>query len=237
MRCPSGDQPGVGGNARDTTRPSLTGADHYRADRRGVYRPAIAVLLAANSGSLADGPGPRAPFYIIVRSVEGLGGWSGRDLVSLYVMLGIGAAIMLYVRFRGQVGLLQHAEGDLPSPPPNQPWPPAGTQRRLDLSGHAQKHLSGYRHPFLNLPPASFVDRGPATWMLPSSRHRVASKPADSGAGQVGGETDRRGRHRPPRLTAEPVRLVRRAGRRRQAAPAVLPLLVMPGAEPPGPLR
>ena len=40
-------------------------------------------------------------FYIIVRSVEGLGGWSGRDLVSLYVMLGFGAVIMLYVRFRG----------------------------------------------------------------------------------------------------------------------------------------
>ena len=40
------------------------------------------------------------------------------DLVSLYVMLGIGAAIMLYVQFRGQVGLLQHAAGDLSSPPP-----------------------------------------------------------------------------------------------------------------------
>jgi hypothetical protein len=53
-------------------------------------------------------------------------------------MLGIGAAIMLYVQFRGQVGLLQHAAGDLSSPPPT-----------------------------------SFADRGPATWMLPSSRHRV----------------------------------------------------------------
>ena len=36
-----------------------------------------------------------------MRSVEGLGGWSGRDLVSLYVMLGIGVAIMLYVRLAG----------------------------------------------------------------------------------------------------------------------------------------
>ena len=124
----------------------------------------LAVFPLAAAGFLA---------YIIVRSVEGLGGWSGRDLVSLYVMLGIGAAIMLYVRFRGQVGLLQHAAGDLSSPPPNQPWPPAGTQKRPDLSGHAQKHLSGYRHPFLNPPPTSFVDRGPATWMLPSSRHRM----------------------------------------------------------------
>lgn len=39
--------------------------------------------------------------YIMYRSVAGLGGWSGRDLVSLYVMLGIGAAIALYVRFWG----------------------------------------------------------------------------------------------------------------------------------------
>jgi hypothetical protein len=48
-------------------------------------------------------------------------GWTAgaaRDLVSLYVMLGIGAAIMLYVQFRGQVGLLQHAAGDPSSPPP-----------------------------------------------------------------------------------------------------------------------
>ena len=40
--------------------------------------------------------------YIIYRSVAGLGGWNGSDLISLYVMLGIGAAIMLYVRFWGQ---------------------------------------------------------------------------------------------------------------------------------------
>ena len=53
----------------------------------------LAVFPLAAAGSLA---------YIIVRSVEGLGGWSGRDLVSLYVMVGIGAAIMLYVQFRGR---------------------------------------------------------------------------------------------------------------------------------------
>ena len=39
--------------------------------------------------------------YIVWRSVPGLGGWTGRDLVSLYVMLGIGVVIMLYGRFRG----------------------------------------------------------------------------------------------------------------------------------------
>lgn len=39
--------------------------------------------------------------YIIFRSVDGLGGWGGPDLVSLYIMLGIGVAIMLYVRFWG----------------------------------------------------------------------------------------------------------------------------------------
>jgi amino acid transporter len=39
--------------------------------------------------------------YIMYRSVAGLGGWTGRDLVSLYVMLGIGVVIMLWVRFTG----------------------------------------------------------------------------------------------------------------------------------------
>jgi amino acid transporter len=39
--------------------------------------------------------------YIMYRSVAGLGGWTGRDLVSLYVMLAVGAAIMIYVRFWG----------------------------------------------------------------------------------------------------------------------------------------
>ena len=53
----------------------------------------MAVFPLAGAGCLA---------YIIVRSVEGLGGWTGRDLVSLYVMVGIGVAIMLYVRFWGK---------------------------------------------------------------------------------------------------------------------------------------
>lgn len=99
-----------------------------------VYYRKLAMTGVWNFVHIAVFPLAAAGFYIIMRYVEGLGGWSGRDLVSLYVMLGIGAAIMLYVRFRGQVGLLQHAEGDLSSPPPNQPWPSAGTQRRPDLS-------------------------------------------------------------------------------------------------------
>jgi amino acid transporter len=53
----------------------------------------IVVFPLAAAGFLA---------YIIVRSVDGLGGWGGSDLVSLYVMIGIGVAIMLYVRFWGQ---------------------------------------------------------------------------------------------------------------------------------------
>jgi hypothetical protein len=104
---------------RDTTGQSRTDADHYRTYRRGVYRHAIAVLLWLAQSPLLVVGNCGMPFYIIVRSVEGLDGWNGRDLVSLHVMLGIGAPVMLYVQFRGQVGLLQHAAGDLSSPPPN----------------------------------------------------------------------------------------------------------------------
>jgi amino acid transporter len=39
--------------------------------------------------------------YVMYRSVAGLGGWGSSDLVSLYVMLAIGAAIALYVRLWG----------------------------------------------------------------------------------------------------------------------------------------
>ena len=74
--------------------------------------------------------------YIIVRSVEGLGGWSGRDLVSLYVMLGIGVAIMLYVRFWGGSDYFSLPERPT-SPTPNlsRPRQPTGTQRHPDLPG------------------------------------------------------------------------------------------------------
>lgn len=36
--------------------------------------------------------------YIVWKSVPGLGGWASGNLISLYVLLGIGAAIMIYVR-------------------------------------------------------------------------------------------------------------------------------------------
>jgi hypothetical protein len=76
---------------------ALTGiatAVYYRklAGRSAWSLVQLAVFPLAAAGFLA---------YIIVRSVEGPGGWSGSDLVSLYVMLGIGVAIMLYVRFAG----------------------------------------------------------------------------------------------------------------------------------------
>lgn len=68
-----------------------------------VYYRRLAMRGAWSFVQLAVFPLGAAAFlaYIMYRSVPGLGGWSGRDLVSLYVMLGIGAAIMLYVRFAG----------------------------------------------------------------------------------------------------------------------------------------
>jgi amino acid transporter len=68
-----------------------------------VYYRKLAVTGLWNIIQLAVFPLAAAGFlaYIIVRSVDGLGGWSGSDLVSLYIMLGIGVAIMLYVRFTG----------------------------------------------------------------------------------------------------------------------------------------
>jgi len=71
---------------RDTTGQSRTDADHYRTYRRGVYRHAIAVLLWLAQSPLLVVGNCGMPFYIIVRSVEGLDGWNGRDLVSLHVM-------------------------------------------------------------------------------------------------------------------------------------------------------
>ena len=124
----------------------------------------LAVFPLAAAGSLA---------YIIVRSVEGLGGWSGRDLVSLYVMVGIGAAIMLYVQFRGQVGLLRMPRETYQARHRTSHGRQRGLKSALTCRG-TRRSFSGYRHPFLNPPPTSFVDRGPATWMLPSSHHRIA---------------------------------------------------------------
>jgi hypothetical protein len=36
--------------------------------------------------------------YIVWKSVPGLGGWTSGNLISLYVLLGIGAVIMIYAR-------------------------------------------------------------------------------------------------------------------------------------------
>jgi hypothetical protein len=58
---------------------------------------------------------------------------SGADLVSLYIMLGIGVAIMLYVRFLGGSDYFKLPR-ETYEPPPNQPWPPLVTQRSPDLS-------------------------------------------------------------------------------------------------------
>jgi amino acid transporter len=68
-----------------------------------VYYRKLAMRSAWSFTQLAVFPLGAAAFlgYIIYRSVAGLGGWTGRDLVSLYVMLGIGAVVMLYVRFTG----------------------------------------------------------------------------------------------------------------------------------------
>jgi amino acid transporter len=40
--------------------------------------------------------------YVIWRSVPGLGGWSGKNLLYLYVLLGIGIILMLYARWRNE---------------------------------------------------------------------------------------------------------------------------------------
>jgi hypothetical protein len=40
--------------------------------------------------------------YIMYRSVGRLGGWTGRDLVALYMMLAIGVVIMVYGRLSGR---------------------------------------------------------------------------------------------------------------------------------------
>ena len=37
-------------------------------------------------------------FYVVWKSVPGVGGWTSGSLISLYVMLGIGAVIMIYAR-------------------------------------------------------------------------------------------------------------------------------------------
>jgi hypothetical protein len=80
------------------------------------------------------------PFYIIVRSVEGLDGWNGRDLVSLHVMLGIGAPVMLYVQFRGRSDYFSMPRETYQARL-RTAMAVGGDSKCHDLSGHAQKHL------------------------------------------------------------------------------------------------
>ena len=141
----------------------------------------IAVFPLAAAGFLA---------YIVVRSVEGLGGWSGRDLVSLYVMLGIGIAIMLYVRFMGGSDYFS-----LPRETYEPDAEPAAAavaviQRRPDLQARG---VASLRSPSSVLrSPSSVPSDGQASWTaawpwtLPSP---AESKPAGDGAGQVSGSS------------------------------------------------
>lgn len=68
-----------------------------------MYYRKLAIRSVWNVIQLALFPLAATAFlvYIIVRSVGGLGGWGGKSLISLYVMLAIGAGVMLYARFKG----------------------------------------------------------------------------------------------------------------------------------------
>jgi amino acid transporter len=53
---------------------------------------------------LAVFPAASAVFlcYVVWRSIPGLGGWTGRNMEYLYLLLGIGAVLMIYARIRGE---------------------------------------------------------------------------------------------------------------------------------------
>ena len=76
------------------------------------------------------------------------------------------------------------------------PGHPAVITTRVSLG----RALLGAGEPAGAVTTGQFRGPRPAMWILPSSRHRAASKPTDGGAGQVGGETGRRRRRRPPWL-------------------------------------
>jgi amino acid transporter len=69
-----------------------------------VYYRKLALLSARNVVELFVLPVGSAVFllYLVWRAAPGLGGWTGKTLVSLYVMLGIGAVLLIYYRLRGQ---------------------------------------------------------------------------------------------------------------------------------------
>ena len=63
--------------------------------------------------------------YVVWKSVPGLGGWTSGSLISLYVLLGIGAVIMIYGRatntsayFATAREVFQPGPGPVTGPPP-----------------------------------------------------------------------------------------------------------------------
>jgi amino acid transporter len=67
-----------------------------------VYYRKLAIRSLGSLFSVALFPFASACFllYVSYKAVGGLGGWGGKSLISLYVLLAIGAAIMIYSRVR-----------------------------------------------------------------------------------------------------------------------------------------
>ncbi|TMC13287.1 MAG: hypothetical protein E6J41_00880 [Chloroflexi bacterium] len=69
-----------------------TAVYHRGLAARGLREAALfAALPLAGSAFL---------LYVVWASVPGLGGWTGRDMLTLYALLAIGAAILLATRLR-----------------------------------------------------------------------------------------------------------------------------------------
>jgi amino acid transporter len=74
-----------------------------------VYYRRLAVSGAKALFELALLPLASAAFlgYVIVRSVPDLGGWTGKNMTYLYVLLGAGVVLMLYARWRKESDYFQ----------------------------------------------------------------------------------------------------------------------------------
>jgi len=74
-----------------------------------VYYRRLAVTGAKAFFELALLPLASAAFlaYVIVRSVPDLGGWTGKNMTYLYVLLGVGVLLMLYARWRKESDYFQ----------------------------------------------------------------------------------------------------------------------------------
>jgi hypothetical protein len=103
--------------------------------RDGLGRRAATPVREDGSAVQDSGPGHgHHRGHSLYRGLA-VGGWSGRDLVSLYVMLGIGVAIMLYVRFWGGSDYFSLPR-ETYQPEADQPRPQSAvTRRRPDLPG------------------------------------------------------------------------------------------------------